>query len=224
MNKIKIITGGTIGLTFLLNSGMSSATDTCTVASNCAELGYTETSCEGNSIKCPFDTSKMYCGSTYTGPDVVSCATVGVWYNADGTCSSSDTSNAIGLVYWVSPSAKGGLVMSLTQSENVNFATAYSACTGVWRLPEISEVILMGNQYPCSVSGDEASCVSSVDGQFTTLNAKLSTDLITSEYYWASSRYYDYTTYRYVARLSDGNVNNYYATSTSGSGRCVLAF
>ncbi|MFI3241026.1 MAG: hypothetical protein R3Y43_00490 [Alphaproteobacteria bacterium] len=66
MNKTKLITGGTIGLTFLLNSGISLATDTCTISTSCEDLGYTETSCEGNSIKCPFDTSKMYCG--YVAP------------------------------------------------------------------------------------------------------------------------------------------------------------
>ncbi|MFI3241983.1 MAG: hypothetical protein R3Y43_05395 [Alphaproteobacteria bacterium] len=68
MNK-KIITGGTIGLTFLLNANISLATDSCAVASNCEELGYTETSCTFgfSSIKCPFDSSKMHCDKIGTG-------------------------------------------------------------------------------------------------------------------------------------------------------------
>ena len=33
----------------------------CTPTPDCASIGYTETSCEGDSLKCPFDTSKMKC-------------------------------------------------------------------------------------------------------------------------------------------------------------------
>ena len=33
----------------------------CTPAPDCASIGYTETSCEGASLKCPFDTSKLFC-------------------------------------------------------------------------------------------------------------------------------------------------------------------
>ena len=34
---------------------------TCTSTPDCASIGYTETSCEGDSLKCPFDISKLYC-------------------------------------------------------------------------------------------------------------------------------------------------------------------
>ncbi len=33
----------------------------CTPTPDCASIGYTETSCDGDSLKCPFDTSKLYC-------------------------------------------------------------------------------------------------------------------------------------------------------------------
>ena len=33
----------------------------CTPTPNCDAMGYTETSCEGDSLKCPFDISKLYC-------------------------------------------------------------------------------------------------------------------------------------------------------------------
>ena len=33
----------------------------CTPTPDCASIGYTETSCEGDSLKCPFDTSMMKC-------------------------------------------------------------------------------------------------------------------------------------------------------------------
>ncbi len=33
----------------------------CTPTPDCASIGYTETLCDGSYIKCPFDTSKLYC-------------------------------------------------------------------------------------------------------------------------------------------------------------------
>jgi len=33
----------------------------CTPTPDCASIGYTETSCEGDSLKCPFDISKLFC-------------------------------------------------------------------------------------------------------------------------------------------------------------------
>ena len=33
----------------------------CTPTPDCASIGYTETSCEGDSLKCPFDITKLYC-------------------------------------------------------------------------------------------------------------------------------------------------------------------
>ena len=38
-----------------------SAYSTCTPTPDCASIGYTETSCETKSVKCPFDTSKLFC-------------------------------------------------------------------------------------------------------------------------------------------------------------------
>ncbi len=44
---------------FLLTPTLANAE--CTPAPDCADMGYTETSCEGDSIKCPFDTTKLFC-------------------------------------------------------------------------------------------------------------------------------------------------------------------
>ncbi|MFI3242348.1 MAG: hypothetical protein R3Y43_07265 [Alphaproteobacteria bacterium] len=67
MNKTKIITGGTIGLTFLLNANIIFAAESCAVASSCEELGYKKTvsDCGESGLRCPFDTDKMYCGTKY---------------------------------------------------------------------------------------------------------------------------------------------------------------
>ena len=55
-----------IGVTvcYILISSMSmtgTVSAVCVATPNCAEIGYTATSCEGDYLKCPFDTSKMKC-------------------------------------------------------------------------------------------------------------------------------------------------------------------
>ena len=56
-----------LGMTIMMWILVSSLTMTnavhaeCTPAPDCASIGYTETSCETTSLKCPFDTSKLYC-------------------------------------------------------------------------------------------------------------------------------------------------------------------
>ncbi len=82
----------------------------CTPAPDCASIGYTQTSCETISLKCPFDQSKLYCfpcDSSYQYPcsepneygDGESCnnkyksccntdCVVGAIYYSDKTCAS----------------------------------------------------------------------------------------------------------------------------------------
>ncbi|MFI3242089.1 MAG: hypothetical protein R3Y43_05935 [Alphaproteobacteria bacterium] len=63
MNKTKIITGGIIGLTILLNAGVSLAADSCNVSTSCEDLGYTSSisDCSTRNVKCPFNSSKVAC-------------------------------------------------------------------------------------------------------------------------------------------------------------------
>ena len=49
------------GMTFICCLLSSTAHAECTPAPDCASIGYTETSCETTSLKCPFDTSKLKC-------------------------------------------------------------------------------------------------------------------------------------------------------------------
>jgi len=59
----------------------------CIPKPDCADMGYTETSCDGAYIKCPFDTSKMAClTERYELATPLNCA-VGMIYYADGSCS-----------------------------------------------------------------------------------------------------------------------------------------
>ncbi len=87
-----------------------SANAECTPTPDCADMGYTETSCSGSFVRCPFDTSKLFCtpcdssfqytcDATNEYGDGASCnnkyqaccntdCTVGALYYSDGTCSS----------------------------------------------------------------------------------------------------------------------------------------
>ena len=57
------IRGGVMGIIAMTIIGLFSfsAHAECTPTPDCASIGYTETSCEGDSLKCPFDITKLYC-------------------------------------------------------------------------------------------------------------------------------------------------------------------
>ena len=99
-----------------------SAHATCTPTPDCASIGYTETSCETISLKCPFDQTKLYCfpcdssfqyscsntneygnGESCNGKYKSCCNTdciVGNYYYLDKTCSSclDNAKTMIGIV------------------------------------------------------------------------------------------------------------------------------
>ncbi|MFI3241544.1 MAG: hypothetical protein R3Y43_03145 [Alphaproteobacteria bacterium] len=143
MNKTKIITGGVMGLTFLLNANISFA-DTCVVASNCEELGYTDTNCIGNALKCPFDTSKMFCsGATgiFDGICYESNKVVGVQVGNTNLCLSVEVtdpstyswSEAMGISSTYDTTSYGG-----SESSSSYCKTTYGSN---WRLPTEDEVV-----------------------------------------------------------------------------------
>ena len=55
------------GMTFIMwilissVSMMGTVKAECTPTSDCASIGYTHTSCDGKFVRCPFDTSKLFC-------------------------------------------------------------------------------------------------------------------------------------------------------------------
>ena len=53
--------GRKIGMTFICCLLSTTTHAECTSAPDCASIGYIETSCEGEFVRCPFDTSKLFC-------------------------------------------------------------------------------------------------------------------------------------------------------------------
>ena len=86
---------------FAMTFSFSATAQTCKPVPTCAELGYTETSCTGDSLKCPFDTSKMYCLPVVPHSCNSSETKVGDIYYSDDTCSSEAISGKtpIGIVF-----------------------------------------------------------------------------------------------------------------------------
>ena len=67
--------------------GNDALAQSCIPVPDCAAMGYTETSCEGDFLRCPFDTTKMACVVKKTTGASTGCE-VGMIYYSDGTCSS----------------------------------------------------------------------------------------------------------------------------------------
>ena len=77
----------------------NASAQTCIPKPDCTDMGYTDTSCEGTSIKCPFDTTKMICLSELIKKGSQNC-TAGMIYYSDGSCSAiyAGSKTAIGVV------------------------------------------------------------------------------------------------------------------------------
>ena len=91
---------------------------TCITPPSCESLGYTmtEADCEGyNFLKCPFDTSKIFCASATEVGKMTQCDNVGDILYSDKTCSSGPISGkvAIGVVF----DTEKRLAIALEQSE-----------------------------------------------------------------------------------------------------------
>ena len=103
---------GLIALSMLVASNATA--QTCIPKPDCADMGYTKTSCSGAYLKCPFDTSKMAC---LADENAGRLCLVGYIYYSDGTCDSVvySTKTPIGVVVKTNE-----LVMSLVTKSIVD--------------------------------------------------------------------------------------------------------
>lgn len=112
INDVKMI--GMSVIVLLSSSALVHAS--CVATPSCAELGYTDTSCDSGkkSVKCPFDTSKIFCAS----PSITRCAVGDVFYK-NKTCSptTGNLADIIGIVGWVDQKGTSGLVVALDETQ-----------------------------------------------------------------------------------------------------------
>lgn len=142
----------------LFVSRAAQAEVTCTATPDCNSLGYTQTSCEGGGIRCPFDAGKMFCikdGAVgdYQFQNAISKYQVAY---SDGVTSTSwfASRDPIGIIFYVHPNGarNHGLVMSLQQFTAQKREDAIKLCAayvtkgtqpGDWHLADLGELFAM---------------------------------------------------------------------------------
>ena len=245
--KTNMTTSTLLAAGFSLLAG-SAAAQTC-VANNCATLGFTksEDNCEGDIIRCPFDTSKVFCKEKK-----VYAPKPGDILYSDGTISDSviASKTPVGIVAYVNGST--GFAVALTESNQTWGGYGYNvSCLGDMDSGAASADMNGRVNTQCLVSDSQThpaanycntfSAVSSGKGSsgwylpaagelkamsysYGAINLglqKLSKTQISSNYYWSSSE----TNYNYAwyVRPSDGSMYGNYGKHTSRPVRCVLA-
>ena len=251
--KMNMITSTLLAAGFSLLAGTAAA-QTC-VANNCAALGFTKSAsnCEGDIIRCPFDTSKVFCKEKK-----VYAPKPGDILYSDGTISDSviASKTPVGIVAYVNGS--NGFAVSLTEVsktwssgyEDVSCLTNYSSSsTAMTDMNGKTNTMCLVNysgsySYPAAEYCNTFSAVSNGKGSsgwylpaagelysmsfsYGAINLglqKLSKTQISSSYYWSSSEYANAYAYdAWVVRPSDGGVYHY-GKLNSYPVRCVLAF
>ena len=246
--KTNMTTSTLLAAGFSLLAG-SAAAQTC-VANNCAALGFTKSAsnCEGDIIRCPFDTSKVFCKEK----EVYVMEAGDILYS-DGTISDSviASKTPVGIVAYVNGS--NGFAVALTESNQTWGGYGYDvSCIGDMDSGAASTDMNGRANTQCLVSDSQThpaanycntfSAVSSGKGSsgwylpaagelrvmisnYDAINLglhKLFKTQISSSYYWSSSEYGKYHTC-YV-RLSDGYMGYYGSKTDSNHVRCVIAF
>ena len=251
---MNMITSTLLAAGFSLLAG-SAAAQTC-VANNCAALGFTKSAdnCEGDIIRCPFDTSKVFCKKAPKPGDIL---------YSDGTISNSviASKTPVGIVAYVNGSTR--FAVSLTEVsktwsnkyENVSCLTNYnSSSTAMTDMNGKTNTMCLVNyssshSYPAAEYCNTFSAVSNGKGSsgwylpaagelysmsfsYGAINLglqKLSKTKISSSYYWSSSETNyvyagDFVSNAWDVRPSDGGMSAYGDKRSSHPVRCVLAF
>ena len=104
----------TIAFSFIGNT--SALAQTCATPPTCESLGYifTASQCTGRTVlKCPLDTSKIFCVSAAEAGEITDCANVGDILYSDMTCSTTPISGKVAIGVVASPIR--GLAIALEQ-------------------------------------------------------------------------------------------------------------
>ncbi len=248
--KTNMITSTLLAAGFSLLAG-SAAAQTC-VANNCATLGFTksEDNCEGDIIRCPFDTSKVFCKEKE-----VYVIEAGAILYSDGTISDSviASKTPVGIVAYVNGST--GFAVALTESKQTWGGDGYNvSCLDDMDSNEASADMNGRVNTQCLVSDSQThpaanycntfSAVSSGKGSsgwylpaagelkamsysYGAINLglqKLSKTQISSNDYWSSSENYaklDDSVWQ--VNPSNGRMGGYFKGGTNRV-RCILTF
>lgn len=254
-NLKNIFGAGLFALAFSVGATAAAAAESCAVPPTCDSLGYTKTAsdCQDMStLKCPFDTSKVFCVSADELP-TGSCGTpeVGDILYSDMSCSTDvvKEKKAIGVIF--DPSRR--LALALVSATKV-WSTEYfdipglanqSTATGDFDGKNNTKTIIdycKANSKSCPAAeyayahstvgtkaGDwylpalgELNLIYSRKGTLNPVLSTLGADTLSDSYHWSSSERSN--NYAWSQRFANGNVTNGYNKYYGYYVRPVLAF
>ena len=180
--------------------------ETCTATPDCKTLGYTETSCPDGGVKCPWNTSLMYCCKKCVTCEVKTCQAGDVLYG-DKKCYTCLANRLPGQVPIGVVFSSGKAVGLVDLSTSATWSNANTLCSnhkpgGIsgWYLPSKDELLAMYS----NIEAVQIGLRSVVDG------SKLA-----STYYWSSffNVNYDGCNYYWIVNPVSGS-SNYWGDSS----------
>ncbi len=175
-----------IGMTFICCLLSSTTYAECTPAPDCASIGYTETSCETTSLKCPFNTSKLKCipcDSSFKY-DCSDTGEIGVGYSCNNkyvacTCSS-------GYVWNGTACTKQSCTVGMIYYSDKSCSSTYdSSKTAIGVVVKDNELIMSPPTFMLwsSISSDtDLTNITSSSTARADMNGKSNTSIIASEH------------------------------------------
>ncbi len=147
-----------LGTLFLLPS--LAQAEQCTPTPKCEDLGYNQSSCpDGGGVKCPWNTSLMYCCKKCAPSCEVKTCQIGDVLYSDKKCyiclpSASPEQAPIGILFTLNK------IVGLADIGKMNYSDAHSQCknytvsgTSGWYLPTKSELLAMNTNIDSIQSG-----------------------------------------------------------------------
>ena len=148
----------------------------CATLPSCDELGYTETSCLGDSLKCPFDQTKLFCGEKCKAGDI---------YYSDNTCSEDYNSSktVVGVVGGV-VAGKGVIV------DIVDIASAFTNTAVTWNQAVVAcRDVARGGKTARLPTIDEGKIIAYNSGAINSGLSKIpEATMLTNHWHWSSTK------------------------------------
>ena len=168
-----------LGTLFLLPS--LAQAEQCTPTPKCEDLGYNQSSCpDGGGVKCPWNTSLMYCCKKCAPSCEVKTCQIGDVLYSDKKCYTCPNTNTLPGIPPIGVVFSSGKAVALTDLSNkMLWSNAKSACSNYsvrdvrgWYLPTEDELLAMYSNRSSVVQGFS----NAIDGK----------DFV-SDWYWSSS-------------------------------------
>ena len=178
-----------------------SQAETCTPTPKCEDLGYTETSCPDGGVKCPWNTSLMYCCKKCATCEVKTCQVGDVLYGDKKcyTCPANTLPDQVPIGVMFTDNKAIGLVdLELMDGNKAKSACSSYSIGGIseWYLPSKDELL----QIHGNINAVQIGLQSTIGGS-----------KLPSAYYWSSSNGSSIcgSSCYYVVNPTNGSITDY---------------